>query len=90
MWYHFPGNIIFANSGDKSLPIEGWFQNCILCYCITSRMRDYLYQDLNYKLYICHVCNKNIKYQKVIKLIDKIVKNTTSKNDSFSNYNKDI
>ena len=74
--------VIFAND-DNSLPIEGWFQNCIMCHTITSRMRDHIYnsypnEKILCKIFLCPDCNKKLIIQPsdTKKLINEIIQFT--------------
>lgn len=73
MLYHIFENMIFADLGDSTLPIDGWYHNCILCYTITSNLKNYKYNSVNYELFICPKCNKKSIPSKIINIINNII-----------------
>ena len=54
--------IIFKNI-SKSLPLYGWFQNCLNCSIVTSRIQYYEYYNdsicIPCKLYLCKTCSQD-------------------------------
>ena len=41
---------------NKSLPLNGWFKECIFCYTITGRYIDYIYKKKLLMIPICKNC----------------------------------
>ena len=57
---------IYRDAETTSLPEDGWFQRCFVCYTITSYLShfetfEYGKQIYNVEVYLCPCCQKKIE-----------------------------
>lgn len=83
MYYEKNGNhyLIYEHKKNQpSLPMNGWFHNCLFCNAITSNEEEFDYDKLNIKLLTCYNCEKNLEKElhrfKIITWIKKNIPHT--------------
>tara|TARA_B100001093_G_C26625244_1_gene926459 strand:+ start:142 stop:417 length:276 start_codon:yes stop_codon:yes gene_type:complete len=86
MYYSFEDNyyLIFEHESETSLPIEGWFHNCIFCFDVTGNLVDYPNKYIDIKLSCCSKCSNKPKNSKdMLKLKDWIYENIPKSRRKF-------
>ena len=61
--------LIFENN-KKSLPIDGWFQQCIFCSEVTGTSKPFSHKTIKVKVMCCKSCNNKVNQEKYTKKID--------------------